>query len=65
VVDADEIRLEILKYSQLEHLKSEKDLSLVLPVDHPRRVEIRKSADNLMKEIAELKGEKWERSDRR
>jgi len=45
------IRLEILAYSYWEHFKFEKDMARVLPLDHPRRVELRKHSNELLAEL--------------
>ena len=65
MVERDHIRLEILQGSHLEHYKAERDLSMVLPIDHPKRMAVRKSAEELGSTISKLKGQKWERSSRR
>jgi hypothetical protein len=47
-------RLEILKYSYWEHFKHLKDISLILPLDHPRRIELEKSVNELQQLIFDL-----------
>lgn len=45
--------LEIDKYNYWEHFKAEKELSLILPIDHPKRIEIRKTMKELLAKINE------------
>jgi aminoglycoside phosphotransferase (APT) family kinase protein len=52
----DLIRLEILQFSYFEHFKAAKDLAMVLPLGHPRRVEIEKSCAETLAEIHKIKG---------
>lgn len=49
------IRLEILEYNYWEHFKQAKDLSLVLPIDHPKRQRLETEINRLLKEINEIK----------
>lgn len=42
---------EILLYSYWEHFKAAKDLALILPPDHPKRISIQKELDKLQVEI--------------
>jgi hypothetical protein len=49
------IRIEILESSYWEHFKFAKDLSLYLPLDHPKRVALEKQINDMVKEINELK----------
>lgn len=51
----NELELEILQANYLEHFKFEKDLSLILPVDHPKRVKLRKHTDEILQQIHKLK----------
>ncbi len=44
-------RLQILYYSYWEHFKYEKDLSLILPIDHPKRIEISQAVKDIWKDI--------------
>lgn len=37
----NEIKIELLEYSYWEHFKALKDMSLILPLDHPKRVKSR------------------------
>jgi len=48
-------KLEILEFNYWEHFKLSKDLSLVLPLNHPRRVKIDKSMNELLAKINLLK----------
>ena len=50
----NDIRLEILRASHLEHEKVERDLSVLLPVDHPKRIKIRDSANDIIGEIQKI-----------
>lgn len=43
----DEIRLSILKASQYEHFKAGKDLSYILELNHPVRVKVQESLNNI------------------
>jgi len=43
--------IEILQYNYWEHFRMAKELSLILPVDHPKRVEIEKSMKELLDKI--------------
>ena len=45
------IELEILQYSYWEHFKKAKDLALVLPVNHPERLQLQAAIDGLLAEI--------------
>ena len=49
----DSTKLELLKYSYWEHYKSAKDLALVLPLGHPKRVKIENEMNQIQKEIQE------------
>lgn len=51
----NEISLEILEYSYWEHFKFAKDLALVLPLKHPKRVAMENKVNELAKELHELK----------
>ena len=48
---ADVLRLEILQYNYWEHYKYEKDISMVLPIDHPKRILAREATSELLKQI--------------
>jgi len=43
--------IEILQYNYWEHFKAAKELALVLPPDHPRRLEIDKAMRELLEKI--------------
>ena len=47
------IELEILQYSYWEHFKAAKDLALILPIDHPKRIELQNTIDSLNIKIKE------------
>ncbi len=51
---SDSIKLTILKYSYWETYKHSKDLSFTLPLNHPRRVELEKSTNDLLIEMNNL-----------
>jgi len=46
-----EIELEILKFNYWEHFKRAKELSFILPLNHPERVVIEKEMKIMIKEI--------------
>ena len=48
-------KIEILEYSYWEHFKALKDISLVLPMTHPKRKKIEKSANEILEELHKLK----------
>ncbi|MBE7649247.1 hypothetical protein [Tenacibaculum finnmarkense] len=52
-----ELELEILEYSYWEHFKFAKDLSLILPLKHSKRLLINKELDKILKRIHEIKNE--------
>lgn len=45
------IELEILQYSYWEHFKAAKDLSFILHIEHPKRVELQNTINSLIVEI--------------
>lgn len=47
----NEISIEILRSNHLEHFKIAKDLSLILPLEHPKRREIEKSMNEILDKI--------------
>jgi hypothetical protein len=49
--------LEILEFNYWEHFKVQKDLSLILPLNHPRRISIEKSMNDLLEKINLIKNE--------
>ena len=53
----NEIRMELLQYSYWEHIKFAKDLSFVLPLNHPKRVKIEREINKIIKEIHEIKSQ--------
>lgn len=50
-----EIQLEILNYNYWEHYKFEKDLAMVLPLTHPKRVKMRIETQKILEQIQKLK----------
>jgi len=51
------IKLEILEASYWEHYKYAKDLSLYLPLKHPKRLLLEEEINKLIEEINKLKKE--------
>lgn len=51
----DRTKIEILEYSYWEHFKALKDISLILPLDHPRRKKLERATNEILKELHELK----------
>lgn len=49
------IEFEILNASYWEHFKVSKDLALILPIDHPRRIYIKRELDIMQKRLHLLK----------
>lgn len=49
------VKLQILEFNYWEHFKHLKDVSLILPIEHPRRKEIEKSQNQILKQIQNLK----------
>lgn len=52
-----QIKLELLEYNYWEHFKFAKDISLVLPVNHPKRKLLEEEMNKMLKEINHLKHE--------
>jgi hypothetical protein len=50
------IKLQLLEYSYWEHFKALKDISLILPITHPKRILLDNEVNKLQKEIHDLKG---------
>ena len=48
------IQMEILQYSYWEHFKAEKDLSMILQLDHPRRIMMHQQTQKLTEDIRKL-----------
>ena len=48
-------RVEILEANYWEHFKMAKDMSLYLPIDHPKRVNLEIEINKMLKKIHELK----------
>ena len=51
------LELEILEYSYWEHFKFAKDLSLILPLKHNKRVALDNEMTKMLKRIHEIKRE--------
>jgi hypothetical protein len=49
------MKLEILEYNYWEHFKALKDISLILPINHPKRILLENELNKLQKEIHNLK----------
>jgi hypothetical protein len=47
--------LEILEYSYWEHFKHAKDISLILPVDHPKRKSLEIELNSISKKMQHIK----------
>jgi hypothetical protein len=45
------IELEILEYSYWEHFKFLKDISLILPIEHPKRKTLEKEISEMLEKI--------------
>lgn len=52
-----EVELEILEYSYWEHFKYAKDLHLILPLGHKKRVALDNEMNKMLKRIHEIKNE--------
>lgn len=52
-----EIELDILNSNYWEHFKTSKDLSLVYPVTHPKRVKLLQTLNELQVKIEKLRNE--------
>jgi len=48
------IELEILQASQAEHFKYAKELSMYLPVEHPKRIAAEKEHNKIIKQIDKI-----------
>lgn len=51
------LEVQILQYNYWEHFKALKDISLVLPINHPIRVELEKATNDILKKIQKLKAD--------
>lgn len=49
------VELEILEYSYWEHFKYAKDLALILPLKHPKRIMIEEEMNKMLTRINALK----------
>lgn len=47
----DEIKFELLKASYWEHFKFAKDLALIYPVNHPKRINIENELSIIQKQL--------------
>ena len=52
-----DIKIEILEYSYWEHFKAMKDISLILPLTHPKRVKIGNALEDILCQLKKLKNE--------
>ena len=52
-----EIKLELLQCSYWEHHKFAKDLALILPIDHPKRVRIERELNKIITQLKEVENE--------
>ena len=52
------IERELLQCSYWEHHKFAKDLALILPIDHPKRVRIEKELNKIIAELKVLEDER-------
>lgn len=41
------IDIKILQYSYWEHFRANKDLALILPIGHPKRIELEKTKEEI------------------
>lgn len=55
------IEIEILEYSYWEHFKSLKDISLILPIEHPKRKHLENTVNDILEKIHKLKNIKNEK----
>lgn len=46
-----DIELEILQYSYWEHFKAGKDLAFIFPPEHPKRIQLEKTINDLLDKI--------------
>lgn len=51
----NELKLQILLASHLEHFKAAKDLALLHPLEHPKRVAVERALNEIQNEINELR----------
>ena len=49
------VEIEILNFSYWEHFKHAKDLSLVLPLNHPKRIRVENELNNMLDKMNSLK----------
>jgi len=47
--------LEILEYNYWEHFKFAKDLALILPLKHPKRIQLQNELNKMIERINKLK----------
>lgn len=53
----NEIQLEILEFSYWEHFKAAKDLALIYPIGHHKRISLEKEIDKLVTTLQQHKNE--------
>lgn len=53
--DIYNLELEILEYSYQEHFKYLRDVSLILPIEHPKRIKVEKEVNELIIRINNIK----------
>lgn len=49
------LKIEILEYNYWEHFKALKDVALILPINHPKRIAIEKSTNEILEQLQALK----------
>jgi hypothetical protein len=49
------LELEILEYNYYEHFKFLKDISLILPIEHPKRKKLEKELNEIQAKIQKIK----------
>lgn len=49
------INIEILEYSYWEHFKALKDVSLILPIEHPKRKQLEKATNEILNQLQTIK----------
>ena len=54
----NKIKLEILEFSYSEHFKYAKDVALILPLDHPKRVAVENEINVIREKMNALKNTK-------
>lgn len=54
----EDARVEILYLNYWEHFKFAAEIGKVLSIDHPKRIQIQKAADNILAEIHKITNQK-------